>query len=64
MSKRTVLCFEGSNTHFGRYAPDIHRYSRDVRWPGQMPGLLGDDWLGNDWHIIDNIERTREHSQC
>ena len=43
MSKRTVLCFEDSNTHIGRYAPDIHRYSRDVRWPAQMAGLLGDD---------------------
>lgn len=47
MNKRTVLCFGDSNTHGTRavrFALDIRRFAWDVRWPGQMAAILGDDW--------------------
>lgn len=57
MSKRTVLCFGDSNTHGTRavrYALDIRRYPPDVRWPGQMAAILGDNW-----HVIEEGHPSR-----
>ncbi len=43
---RTVLCYGDSNTYGQTTAnkPD-DRYPPDVRWPGILRRLLGDDWL-------------------
>ena len=41
---KTVLCYGDSNTH--GYVPENGlRYPRDVRWPGQLQALLGDDYF-------------------
>ena len=45
MSERTILCFGDSNT-WG-CPPDGHgeeRFPRDVRWPGALQRLLGDEY--------------------
>ena len=57
MNKRTVLCFGDSNTHGTRalrHALDIRRFAADVRWPGQMAAILGDDW-----HVIEEGHPSR-----
>jgi lysophospholipase L1-like esterase len=57
MSKRTVLCFGDSNTHGTqavRFPLDIRRFAPDVRWPGQMAAILGDDW-----HVIEEGHPSR-----
>ena len=40
---RTVLCFGDSNT-WGYDATDDTRFPRDVRWPGRLQAVLGDEW--------------------
>ncbi|MCR5595555.1 MAG: SGNH/GDSL hydrolase family protein [Lachnospiraceae bacterium] len=41
---KTVLCYGDSNT-FG-YIPETGmRYPRDVRWPGRLQDILGEDYL-------------------
>ena len=47
---RTILCYGDSNTHGTMPMPDLGamgRYSRDVRWPGQLAALLP------GWQVIE-----------
>ena len=44
---KTVLCFGDSNT-YGRNPLTKKRFERDVRWPGVMQNILGDEY-----HIIE-----------
>lgn len=45
MSERTVLCFGDSNTWGCPPGGDSgRRFARDVRWPGVLQRLLGDDY--------------------
>lgn len=39
---KNILCFGDSNT-FGTN-PEGGRHGREVRWPGRLQKLLGDDW--------------------
>lgn len=43
---RSVLCYGDSNTygHPTAATPD-NRYAPDVRWPGVLRSVIGDDWL-------------------
>ncbi|KFI49514.1 SGNH/GDSL hydrolase family protein [Bifidobacterium biavatii] len=53
-----VLCFGDSNTNGSN--PAGGRHPRDVRWPGRLQRLLGDDWyiieegLGGRTTVFDN----------
>jgi lysophospholipase L1-like esterase len=40
---RTLLCYGDSNT-WGYEPGTGSRYTRDVRWPGLLAALLGDEW--------------------
>jgi lysophospholipase L1-like esterase len=53
---RTVLCFGDSNTHGTipmETLNDIGRFPRDVRWTGQLAGLLP------GWHVIEEGQPGR-----
>lgn len=41
---KTILCYGDSNT-FGYNPTNGMRYPRDVRWPGRLQELLGDEYL-------------------
>lgn len=43
MGERTILCFGDSNT-WGCPPGGGERFPRDVRWPGVLQGLLGEDY--------------------
>jgi lysophospholipase L1-like esterase len=40
----TILCFGDSNTWGAVPGSDTGRFARDVRWPGAMAEILGDDY--------------------
>jgi lysophospholipase L1-like esterase len=44
---RSVLCFGDSNT-WGLDPETGNRFPRDVRWPGRLQALLGEDW-----HVVE-----------
>ena len=50
---RSVLCFGDSNT-WGYEPGTANRFPRDVRWPGRLQSLLGDDW-----HVVEEGLRGR-----
>ena len=41
---KTVVCFGDSNTWGYMPGSDGERFPREVRWPGQLQRLLGDEW--------------------
>jgi len=51
MNKKNILCFGDSNTWgfiptiFDYETFHMERYSRDIRWPGFMQNLLGNDYF-------------------
>jgi lysophospholipase L1-like esterase len=50
---RSVLCFGDSNT-WGYEPGTENRYPRDVRWPGRLQALLGEQW-----HVVEEGLRGR-----
>jgi len=41
---RTILCYGDSNTWGAIPGLDSDRYGRDVRWPGRLQAILGEDF--------------------